>query len=122
MTPQTAEQLYQRNPHTVKKVQGPTVDFPNWGSSKGTENPREFDFLGQWDLITEFPQDWGNRLLEGTNKTLGAPGARRKEQRPHKRLIRLACECPGVSSRDSGQATGREHNPIHQQKIGVKIY
>ena len=28
----------------------------------------------------ELTQDWGNRLLEGTNKTLCAPGARRKEQ------------------------------------------
>ena len=29
----------------------------------------KFDFGGQWDLITELPQEWGNRLLEGTNKT-----------------------------------------------------
>ena len=36
--PQTAEQLYQRNSRTVKKVLGPTTDFPTWGSSKGTEN------------------------------------------------------------------------------------
>ena len=28
----------------------------------------------------ELTQDWGNRLLEGTNKTLCAPGPRRKEQ------------------------------------------
>ena len=32
--PQTAEQLYQRNSRTVKKVLGPTTDFPTWGSSK----------------------------------------------------------------------------------------
>ena len=32
--------------------------------------PREFDFEGQWDLTTELIQDWGNRLLEGTNRTL----------------------------------------------------
>ena len=51
-----------------------------WGSSKGTENSREFDFGGQWDLIIELPQDWGNRLLEGTNRTLYTPGSRRKEQ------------------------------------------
>ena len=25
--------------------------------------PREFGFGGQWDLITEFTQDWGSRLL-----------------------------------------------------------
>ena len=29
-------------------------------------------------MITKFPQDWGNRLLEGTNKTLAhqEPGER----------------------------------------------
>ena len=46
--------------------------------AKGLRTPREFE--GQWDLITELPQDWGNRLLEGTNKTLCTPGPRRKEQ------------------------------------------
>ena len=30
----------------------------------------------------ELTQDWGNRLLEGTIKTLCAPGPRRKEQTP----------------------------------------
>ena len=34
----------------------------------------------------ELTQDWGNRLLKGTNKTLCIPGPRRKEQWPHKRL------------------------------------
>ena len=28
----------------------------------------------------ELTQDWENRLLKGTNKTLCAPGLRRKEQ------------------------------------------
>ena len=28
----------------------------------------------------ELTQDWENRFLEGTNRTLGAPGPRRKEQ------------------------------------------
>ena len=28
----------------------------------------------------ELTPDWGNRLLEGTNKTLCTPGPRRKEQ------------------------------------------
>ena len=61
--------------------------FPNLGiQQRGLESPTEFDFGGQWDLITKLLQDWGNRLLEGTNKTLCAPGARRKEQWSHKRL------------------------------------
>ena len=52
----------------------------------------------------ELTQDWVNRLLEGTNKTLCAPGPRRKEQWPHKRLTHsLACECPGVSSGGMGR-------------------
>ena len=41
----------------------------------------------------------GNRLLAGTNRTLCAPGPRRKEQWPHKDWPRLALEYPGVSSR-----------------------
>ena len=32
------------------------------------------------NLIIELTQDWGDRLLEGTNKTLCTPGPRRKEQ------------------------------------------
>ena len=35
-----------------------------------------------------------NRLLEGTNRTLCAPGPRRKERGPHKRLTQT---CRGVS-------------------------
>ena len=30
--------------------------------------PKEFDVEGQWDLITELPQDWGNRLLASKKK------------------------------------------------------
>ena len=80
--PQTAEQLYQIHSHTVKKVLGPMTNFPTWGSGKWTENPQ-----GIWLWRAENPQDWGNRLLEGTNKTLCIPGPRRKGQWPHKRLI-----------------------------------
>ena len=50
--------------------------------------------------FSELTQDWGNRLWEGTNRTLYAPGPRRKEHWPQKRL---ACECPGVSGRAMGQ-------------------
>ena len=38
--PQTAEQLYKINSHTVEKALGPTTDFPMWGSGKGTDNPQ----------------------------------------------------------------------------------
>ena len=69
----------------LKKFLGPTTDFPTCGSGKGTENPLGI-WLWVWDLTTELLQDWGNRYLEGTNKTLYAPGPRRKEQWPHQRL------------------------------------
>ena len=39
---------------------------------------------GIW--LQNFHRTGGNRLLEGTNKTLCAPGPRRKEQCPHKRV------------------------------------
>ena len=42
----------------------------------------------------DLTQDWGNRLLERTNKTLCTPGPRRKGQWPHKRLTQM---CPWVS-------------------------
>ena len=54
--------------------------------AKGLRTLREFDFGGQWNLIIELPHDWGDRLLEGTNKALCAPGVRRKKRCPHKRL------------------------------------
>ena len=41
----------------------------------------------------------GNRLLEGTDRTLCAPGPRRNEQWPPRDWSRLACECSGVSGR-----------------------
>ena len=44
--------------------------------------------------VTATAQDWVNRLLEGTNRTLCAPGPRGKEQWPHKRLTQT---CPWVS-------------------------
>ena len=42
----------------------------------------------------ELTQGWGNRHLEGTNKTLCAPGPRGREQWFNKRLIQI---CPWVS-------------------------
>jgi len=36
--------------------------------AKGLRTPREFDFGGQWGMTMALPQDWGNRLLEGTKK------------------------------------------------------
>ena len=54
--------------------------FPTWDLTKGLRILREYDFGGQWDLIMELTQDWGNRLFEGSDKTLYTPGPMRKEQ------------------------------------------
>ena len=84
--PQTAEQLYQRNSQTVKKVLGPTTDFPTWGSSEGTENPQGIWLWRPVGFDYRTSTGLGKWTLEGTNKALCTPGPRRKEQCPHKRL------------------------------------
>ena len=60
------------------------------------EFPREIQLwrLGGYDL--KLPQDWGNRLLEGTNRTLcdQEPGERSSVLTSD--CVRLTCECPGV--------------------------
>ncbi|CAN0536767.1 unnamed protein product [Rangifer tarandus platyrhynchus] len=63
--------------HTVKGFG--IVNKPG-NLAKGLRTPREFDCGGQCELITQLTQGWGNRVLEGTNKTSCAPGPRRKEQ------------------------------------------
>ena len=40
------------------KVLRPQRIFQPGDLAKGLRNPREFDFEGQWGLITELPQDW----------------------------------------------------------------
>ena len=79
--PQTGEQKDQSSSRTAAKVLAPHETFQPGDPAKGLGISRESDFEGQWDLITELPQDWGKqRLLKGTNKTLCAPGPRGKEQ------------------------------------------
>ena len=57
--------------------------FPNLGVlAKGLRTPREFNFEGQWDLITELPQDWGNRHTEGTKKTCVHQDTRKRSSDP----------------------------------------
>ena len=63
------------------------TNFPTYGSSKGTENPQGiwlwssagFEYITSTGLGEQ-------RLLEGTNKNLRAPGPRRKEQWSQKRM------------------------------------
>ena len=66
--PQTEEQLYQRGSHTAVKVQVPQQIYQPRDMAKGLRTLGEFDFAGRWGLITELPQGWGKRPLEGTTK------------------------------------------------------
>ena len=87
----------------LQKFYGPQ-QIPKPGDpAKGLRTPKEFDFEGQWDLITELSHDWGRKLLEGTNKMLCTPGPRERSGDPTRDCARLACECPGVSGRGVDQ-------------------
>ena len=57
-------------------------EFTGWYADAAAS--RKFDFEDQWDLITELPQDWGNRLSEGTSKILCPPETRIKQHDPTK--------------------------------------
>ena len=61
--PQTTGQLYQKNSRTVK-FQNEQQISQSGNLAKGLRTPREFDFGGQWDLITEVTQAWENRLMD----------------------------------------------------------
>ena len=61
--PQTAEQLYQRNSHAVKKVLEPTTDFPTWESGKGTENSQGIWLRRPVGFDYRTYTGGGNRLL-----------------------------------------------------------
>ena len=128
------------------------------GSSKGTERPQGIWLWRPVWFDYRTSKDWENRLLEGTNKTLCVPGARKKKPYPHKRLSQTclwvswslwwrhgltvaccrvrgtehsACTCHfergccylhySYHSLVSGQTTGRENSPIHQQKLDYRF-
>ena len=76
----------------LQKFQGPQQISQPVDLAKGLRTPREFDNEDQRDLVTELTQDWGNRLMEHTNKILWALGHRRNEERSHKRLSQTCLE------------------------------
>ena len=91
---------------------GPTTDFPTWGSGKGTENPQGiwlwrpvgFDYRTYTGLGIE---TFGGQKENFIHRN---PGERSND--PTRDWPRLACECPGDSSRGMGQqwpAAGQEH-------------
>ena len=62
--------------------------YSPWGRKESdmTERLHSLTHSELWELT----QDWGNKFVENTNKTLCAPGPRRKEQWPHKRLTQTS--------------------------------
>ena len=86
---------YKLNDYTREALAVLQKGFHNLRIWKRDREPTgKFDFEGQEDLIIELPQDWGYRLLEGTNKTLCTPGSGRKKQSLCKRWSQT---CLGVS-------------------------
>ena len=83
--------------NTVKKVLGPTTDFPTWGSGKGTENsqglwlwrPVGFDYRTNLHRETD---SWGAQTKPCAHQDSGE-----RSSDPTRDWARLACECPGVS-------------------------
>ena len=79
-------------------------------------------------MITELPQNWGNRLLEGTNKTWVYRSQEKRAVSPQKTESDLPVsvqESPVEAWGDSlasGQTTGRAHSHTLQKKIGLKIH
>ena len=82
------------------------------GLAKGLRTPREFDFRGQWDLITEL----GKCTLGGNKQNLVHT---RNQEKGAVRPQEMNSEFVGAAS---GQTTGREYSPTYQQNIGLKIY
>ena len=68
--------------------------------------PREFDFGGQWDLITDHIEDWETNSWRAQTKPCVYQDQGERSSDPKRDLPRLACEHPGVSSRGVGQWPG----------------
>ena len=98
------------------KVLGPISGFQAYGSRKGTGSPQEIWFcmpMGFDGRTATRQGETETPLSEGMNKTLCAPGTRRKEQRPHRRP---AWVCLGVSGEGAGwcwPAAGFGHITVH---------
>ena len=50
----------------------------------------------------ELPQDWGNRLLEGTNKSLCAPGPRNPTETKPELCLNISCGGTGQQGPAAG--------------------
>ena len=114
-------QLYQRNSHTVKKVLGPTADFPTWGIWwRDWDSPGNLTLEASGIWLQNFYRT-GKQTFRGHKRNLVPTRTQEKgavtplETEPD--LPVSVQEAPA-----SGQATGKEHSLAHQQRIGLKIY
>ena len=126
--PQTAEQLYQRNSHTVKEILGSTTDFPTWGSGNGTENLQGIRFWKTEGLDYRTSIRLGKQTLGGHKQNLVCNRSQEKRAvSPHVTELEFPVRIQEslveawVNTLASGQTIGREHSLPHQQKIGFKI-
>ena len=100
---QTGEQLYQEDHVLLRKFSAPQQTSQSGDPAKGLSIPRQSDFDGQWDLITELPKQWGNRDSWRAQTKLMRTRSQKKGAETHKRLRRLADVCLGVSGRGVGR-------------------
>ena len=113
---------------TVKKVLGPTLGFPTWGSGKGIENPQGIWLWKPVGFDYRTSTVLRKQTLGGHKQNLVCTGSQEKgalspqETEPDMPVsVQESLMEALVSILDSGQ-TGREHSPAHQQKIRLKIY
>ena len=156
MTQKLQNNYSKRNSLTVKKILGPTTNFPTWGSGKGTENPQEirlwrpvgFDYrtsigLGKQTLggrkqncmctrtqnkgaVT--PQETEADLPVSVQEALVEAWVNSGLLQSWGTEYNSACTNPfeggchclhyPYHNLASGQTTGRELSPTHQQKMG----
>ena len=78
---------------------------------KGLRLPREFDFGGQWDLITEFLQDRETDFQRAQTKPCAHQDPGERSSDPTGDGARLACECPGGSGLRPSNREGTQPRP-----------
>ena len=78
---------------------------------KGLRLPREFDFGGQWDLITEFPQDRQTDFQSAQTKPCAHQDPGERSSDPTGDGARLACECPVGSGLRPNNREGTQPRP-----------
>ena len=155
MTQKLQNNYSKRNSLTVKKILGPTTNFPTWGSAKGTENPQGIWLWRPVGFDYKTSIGLGKQTLGGHKQNLVCNRSQEKEtvswqetepdlpvsvQEPlagawvNSGLLQSwgteynsACTNPFEGyhclhylyhNLASGQTTGGELSPTHQQKMG----